>query len=144
MGSVRIPARDRDVTKPFVVVSDIRLDGGDRYSGGSMRIELHGDGLDAATGVFIFDFDGIDDYFNDLAANWRGWEGTKSWRSPESHLVVEATATSNGHRRLRFSLRDLPVPTWRAWVELDLEGGEEMTRVAAELVELVSTATGWR
>jgi hypothetical protein len=139
VGSLRIPTDEG--TRPFVVLADVWFQGSDPYAGGAMHAELHGDGLDVSGGMFIFGFDGIDESFQDIATNWRGWDGAKTWRSPETHLTIDATALRSGHRRLRFTLRDDTLPTWSAWVEVDVEGGEEMSRLAADIVALVAAGT---
>ena len=75
-------------------------------------------------------------FFADLAANWRGWVGTKTAESLEGHLHVAATSDRAGHVRLRVRLRDLLVENdWLAEVNIHLEAGQ--------LDQIASAAAGY-
>src|SRR5688572_26973813 len=47
----------------------------------------------------------ISDFLQDLADNWRGWDGPKSWESAEGHLRLEATTDALGHIFMKVTLR---------------------------------------
>ena len=87
--------------------------------------------------VFIFASSGLASYFADLAEAWRGWSGPKVWESPEHDLRIEATFRSGGHVRLQFTARNGSIPSWEASLQLDVEAGEEMTRIAREVAALL-------
>ncbi len=73
-------------------------------------------------------------YFQDLALNWRGWEGSKGDDSLEGHLKISATLDRLGHVALAVSLGDDPWrSTWRVRRTLCLEAGqlESISRDAA-------------
>jgi hypothetical protein len=108
----------------------------DPYAGCSFEVTLRGPGLVANRTVFMFAFSGLPRYFAELAQSWRGWEGVKAWESPEHDLTIEATFTPGGHDRLRFIARNGPIPTWKASVEVDVEAGEEMARIARTVQNL--------
>jgi len=65
-------------------------------------------------------------FFQDLAANWKGWSGEKRMESLEGHLAVSATSDSLGHVSLRVRLRDIIPGTadWCAEGTLVVEAGQ--------------------
>ena len=112
----------------------------DPYCGGTLEVVLEGDGLSARRSVFVFSHSGLSAFFADIAEHWRGWNGSKSWESPEHDLVVEARFRAGGHIEMTFATQDGPVPTWRAQLTVEVEGGEEMTTVAMGLARLLDPA----
>jgi hypothetical protein len=75
-------------------------------------------------------------YFRDLAANWRGWKGSRDFESIEGDLRVEAT--HNGHVNLRVLLWESTVlGGWRVEAEVRLEAGEALSAAAVDIAELV-------
>jgi hypothetical protein len=76
-----------------------------------------------------------------LAADWRGWDGVRTWRSMERELCLDARHDGLGHVSLGVTLR-ASVPNWddTAWTARTvflLEAGEEMTRLAADLAQFL-------
>ncbi|MFY3384366.1 DUF6228 family protein [Paracidovorax sp. MALMAid1276] len=66
----------------------------------------------------------LGEFFNDLAANWSGWEGEKSWGSLEGEVTITATADRTGHIKLRFSLTQPYTGfEWQVSGALELEAG---------------------
>lgn len=64
-------------------------------------------------------------FFDGLAAEWRGWSGTKKWASYERDLELSATADGKGHVFLRVNLTaGRSDDQWRAQAELVLEAGQ--------------------
>ena len=112
-------------------------DSGDPYAGGSFEVVLEGDGLSARRSVFIFAHSDIGLFFAELAEQWRGWLGSKLWESPDHDLVIEAKFRAGGHVEMTFAAQDGPLPTWRAEVTVEVEGGEEMSKAAAALARLL-------
>lgn len=109
----------------------------DPYAGGSVVVELQGAGLAATRTVFVFASSGLSSFLAELAESWRGWSGVKVWESPDHDLTIEATFISGGHDRLRFTARNGPMPTWEAWIEVEVEAGEEITRISRDVAELL-------
>jgi hypothetical protein len=67
----------------------------------------------------------LSEYFQDIADNWRGWQGEKCWATLEGEVQFSATADSIGHVRLAFFLR--PAHTGYHWAlrgALELEAGQ--------------------
>src|ERR1700691_5899488 len=77
-----------------------------RYPVEYLRASLSGSGLKAsATGVYLYDAQGLAQFFQDMAANWKGWEGEKTWSSIEGEFGLAATSDRLGHITLRIRLR---------------------------------------
>lgn len=75
-------------------------------------------------------------YFGDLAANWRGWNGSRHYESIEGDLRVQAT--HDGHINLRVLLWESTVPAgWRVEAEVRLDAGEALSAAARDIAELV-------
>jgi hypothetical protein len=55
---------------------------------------------------------GSPEFFRDLAAHWRGWDGKKTWGLLEGDLVVEFSHDRIGHVRTVVKMRP-PMPD--AW-----------------------------
>lgn len=104
-----------------------------------LSITLDGPNLLASRQVYEgYDggFSSLACYFNDLADNWRGWDGSRDYESIEGDLRLQAT--HNGHVNLRVLLWESTVPTgWRVEVELRLDAGEALSSAAADIAGLV-------
>lgn len=81
-------------------------------------------------------FSSLARYFSDLAANWRGWHGSRDYESIEGDLRIQAT--HDGHVNLRVALCESTVPEgWRVEAEVRLDAGEALTAAAADVASLV-------
>ncbi|MBA2733704.1 MAG: hypothetical protein H0U54_12520 [Acidobacteria bacterium] len=49
---------------------------------------------------------GLEQFFEDLAANWKGWNGEKKWTSLEGELSLVCTTDSVGHISIEVTLFD--------------------------------------
>lgn len=112
---------------------------GDPYSGGNFGADLRAPGLSAARQVFIYGWSDLAGFFSDLAANWHGWVGPKTWSSPEYDLMMTATHDSGGHVTIEIVLRDGPVHTWSVATAVNVEPGEEMARLAQLIAGVIPT-----
>ena len=73
--------------------------------------------------------------FDEMARDWKGWKGTKTWAALEDELRIEASADSTGHVSLVVTIRDYNDPTnWRLKATLDLEAGQlpELAKAVAK------------
>ena len=99
-------------------------------------VDLHADGLHAHLGdviVAVWDPQDLSDFMDRLAAEFRGWSGSRTWTT--SHLTLTATFHSRGHVELRWTLRPW-IPgqdSWQASVATWIEGGQQMTDLAADI-----------
>jgi hypothetical protein len=63
--------------------------------------------------------------FNEIAREWRGWEGKKQWSVLEDELHLTATSDHTGHIYLQVIMRDSGRPHgWRLEATLQLEAGQ--------------------
>lgn len=83
-------------------------------------------------------WDGLDSFLSEIADSYRGWEGTKSWASPEGDLKVEAEPHHRGHNTLRFTARDGPNPTWWATATAVVAASEDMANLASSVKSFLS------
>lgn len=89
-------------------------------------------GLLAKTPVTSLAGDSLDAFLSDIADQFRGWNGTRSWRSLEDQLRIEATWGSRGHVTLRVHLRPkVYEEPWNVTAAFDVEAGAEMQALAA-------------
>lgn len=54
-----------------------------------------GAGMSAAATVYVYGDDGLPTYFEDLAEQWRGWAGARSWSSLEGQLSRTPSTTDS-------------------------------------------------
>jgi hypothetical protein len=105
-----------------------------------VRACLRVDGLDAPLRVsshYATAFDELVAFFQGLAVDWRGWPGERTYESLEHELRL--TARHDGHVRIVVELRQSSLPDgWSASGVLVIDPGEELTRAAEDLTELLS------
>lgn len=70
--------------------------------------------------------------FRDLARDWKGWDGKRSWASIEGELTLSATCDSAGHTMLTVELRRQTRDAWRLLGHLLLEAGQ-LDQIARDL-----------
>lgn len=103
-------------------------------------VELHAETLSASATVDALGVRDLATYFDDLVADWRGWSGSRVWRSVEDDL--EISAEHHGHVLLRISLRGDPYQSdWRASATVELDPGEQLSEAAADVRALVAGPT---
>ena len=102
-----------------------------RWYQGGLIAEFDAPDLSSATQVYVLGgCDHLDRFWRDLAENWRGWEGTRSWQSLEGDLELSATSDRLGHVALEVRLEEgAPFP-WRVHGKLSLDAGQ-LHRIAA-------------
>jgi len=105
-------------------------------------VDLHSDGLDARIGevsVTPWDCGGLTGFMDGLAADFRGWSGTPSWAV--NHLKLTATFHSGGHVELCWTIRPwITRADWEASLTTWIEGGQQMTELAAAIKALLTQA----
>ena len=98
-------------------------------------------GLEASSRVsahYASEFDDLVTFFRQLAADWRGWDGERTYESIGHDLRL--TATHDGYVRLAVQRWQESGPQgWSAAAVISLEPGEEMTRVAEDVAALLSS-----
>jgi hypothetical protein len=99
----------------------------------TFAVELHADGPDARIGevsVTPWDGGGLPGFMDGLAADFRGWDGARSWAV--NHLAITAAFHPGGQVELCWTIRPrLTRSVWEASVTTWIEGGQQMTELAA-------------
>jgi len=73
--------------------------------------------------------------FEDVAQNWSGWSGVKSWTAMEGECRLSATSDSTGHVTFQFEISRVERPqSWSTQVSVVVEAGQ-LERLAAEAHE---------
>jgi hypothetical protein len=73
-------------------------------------------------------------FVQDLADDWHGWRGERTWRSKDGELCLDATHDGRGHVTLGVTLRQTPYGEgWTARVALEVEAGEQLSGLAQDL-----------
>jgi hypothetical protein len=122
--------RSNHGTRAFVVRSDDEL--GDYWIA-----ELQGEAVNAQRRFYALGHTGLSDYFGQLAASWRGWDGDKTWAALEGDVVLSASHDGRGTIALLVELRGVPSvrpdPDWCAALVLTIDAGalDRLARDAA-------------
>ncbi|OMI84888.1 hypothetical protein BSZ07_37305 [Streptomyces sp. M1013] len=78
---------------------------------------------------------GLVPFLEELAADYRGWDGERNWQSDDRDLAVSAVFRSGGYVGLSWALRPWPKRAggWSASVTTWVEAGEQLASLAAEI-----------
>ena len=116
---------------------------GDEYVQ-SITVELSTPTVSGAFGAVTSCGDGIVAWLQRISDHWRGWEGSRDWRSLEGHVCALATHDGRGHISLAFTARDqsykappAPRSAWSMTVVVVLDVGQ-LDRLIAEAKGLVA------
>lgn len=120
--------------------SSLRLEAYDRDY---FRAELRGLNLHAQARVGIYLSTGLAGLFGEMASQWRGWEGRKTWSSLEGELHLTAEADRTGHVTLVAQLKEGAPSVWSLELVLVVEAGqlERLAREAHAFERSVLSAT---
>ena len=100
-------------------------------------IELRAETLSATARIYALEFRDLAEYFDTLVTDWRGWEGSRVWRSLEGDL--EISAEHHRHVLLRITLRgDVYRSDWRATATVELDPGQQLSEAASDVRALVA------
>lgn len=119
----------------------VTVEFGDRstFDADSVRyaVELRAPGLTARAGevvAWIGDSD-LAPFLEEPAADFRGWEGARTWHTNDRDLSLSAVFRSGGHVGLTWTLRPWPKAAggWSASVTTWLEAGEQLGGFATDV-----------
>ncbi|WP_326733548.1 DUF6228 family protein [Streptomyces sp. NBC_01022] len=84
--------------------------------------------------------DDLAPFLEGIAADYRGWDGERSWQTGDRDLSVSAVFRSGGHVGLTWTLRPCPeaVGGWGASVTTWLEAGEQMASLASDIRQFLA------
>lgn len=105
-------------------------------------VELRAPGLTARVNevvAWIRDSD-LPSFLEALAADYRGWDGERSWQTNDRDLTVSAVFRAGGHVGLTWALRPWPQAAggWGASVTTWLEAGEQTASLAADVRQFLA------
>jgi hypothetical protein len=91
----------------------------------SFVVHIEEPGLNAMARVINSEFiQGPEVLFSDMAQNWRGWSGEKTWHALNGELILAATTDSLGHITIRVQLQPTAGPeSWRVVAHAYAEAG---------------------
>ena len=117
--------RHRDDSDPHLVSDDMV----------EYTVRLSGNGLSAEAWVLSLDTagSGLPAFLEQLARDFRGWGGTRTWENQDHDLGVVATWSSRGYVELRWWITPSIYDKWGASVVVEVEAGAEMSALAREL-----------
>ncbi|MFF2853017.1 DUF6228 family protein [Streptomyces sp. NPDC058001] len=100
-------------------------------------VELRAPGLAARVNevvTWIWDSDLVP-FLEELAADYRGWDGERSWQTNDRDLAMSAVFRSGGQVGLTWTLRPWAKTAggWSASATTWLEAGEQMASLAADV-----------
>ncbi|AEM84092.1 DUF6228 family protein [Streptomyces violaceusniger] len=84
--------------------------------------------------AWIWDAD-LAPFLEELARDFRGWDGERVWQNNDHDLTLRAVFRSGGHVGLTWTLRPWPTAAggWEGSVTTWLEAGEQMSALATDL-----------
>ncbi|WP_341994647.1 DUF6228 family protein [Microbacterium sp. LWH7-1.2] len=107
-------------------------------------------GLHAVTAIqehWSGGFEYLAKFFASMEKSWRGWRGTRSWKSLEGELRLNATH-HGGVIQLKVTIRrfafDRGNEGWTVEGDLLIEPGEELTRITREVAAFARPDPGHR
>lgn len=130
---------DREASIEFASPRFRYRDPSDQYLAADDMVEytvrLAGNGLTAEALVLSLDRAGygLPAFVGQLAEDFRGWAGTRTWENADHDLGVGATWTTRGHVDLRWWLTPSIYDRWTASVVIEVEAGAEMSALARDL-----------
>jgi hypothetical protein len=100
-------------------------------------VELRAQGLTARVDEVVawIRADDLARFLEGLAADYRGWDGARSWQTDDRDLAVSAVFRSGGYVGLTWTVRPWPKAAggWSSSVTTWLEAGEQLASLAADI-----------
>ena len=81
------------------------------------------EGLQASLRIYGWGSESLVTSLEEMARDWRGWEGEKDWQSVEGDLALRATHDRLGQVCVTVALRSYDAPVWRAEGDLAVDPG---------------------
>ena len=99
------------------------------------RVTLRGNEFEASTRVYAFDpmDKGLPKFFDGLARDWKGWEGTRHWSSLEGEFELEFRHDGIGHAETVATIHsNRHGHGWSGEIRFDIAAGE-LERIAKDI-----------
>jgi Family of unknown function (DUF6228) len=110
------------------------------------NVEIRAHGLTAETTATVEGTGERDlaDFFADLACDWRGWTGERSWRALEGEMAIEAWHDGRANVMITVTIKrpwmTFAKDAWSVRAVFTLEAGEQLSGVARDLATLLDGA----
>lgn len=91
---------------------------------GYFTATIAGDGLRATSKVYAYMSQGLPALLAELANEWRGWEGERSWTSLERDLTLSFSHDGLGHIRVGVELCSSCMREWAVQTETRVDAGQ--------------------
>jgi hypothetical protein len=111
---------------------------GSRYPVEYLHVSLKDKDIAASSAkVYIYEPHSLASFFEDLAANWKGWEGTKEWSSVEGDFNLSCDSDSLGHIAMKVTLKSgLYEDDWCVLVVINIDAGQ-LEEIAGKVKEFL-------
>jgi hypothetical protein len=103
-----------------------------------LDVEVEANGLKCSHGVLTYWGDGLDEFVRTLAADWRGWDGTRRWDALENGMSIEAVHRGSRVALLFILRRDFEPDAWEIHLPMLVAPGESLSSFGRALTDLVS------
>lgn len=103
------------------------------------RVTLKAKDIIVSAKVYAFEpYSNLWQFFEDLAAHWRGWNGEKQWGSLEGEFILKCQSDSCGHIAMEIALKSgLYEDDWSVQTGLRLDAGQ-LEEIAANVKQFFS------
>ena len=97
-----------------------------RYPVEYLRVSIEDRDIAASSSrVYIYEPHDLAAFFDELAANGKGWEGEKQWHSVENDFALSCTSDGLGHAALRVTLKSgLYEDDWCVQAVIHVDAGQ--------------------
>lgn len=97
------------------------------------RVAIRSHNITAFSKVYVFDpFDyNLKKFFEELAENWKGFDGEKVWTSLEGEFTLTCTSDNLGHFAIESTIRN-NLDTWNVRNTIYVEAGQ-LEEIASEV-----------
>jgi len=117
---------------------------GSRHLVEYLRVNLKDREIAASSSqVYIYEPYALAFFFDDLAAQWKGWEGEKLWHSVEEDFALSCTSDGLGHVAMKVTLKSGPYKDdWcvQAIIHVDAGKLEELASKVKEFLHVQSAS----
>lgn len=103
------------------------------------RVTLKAKDIIVSAKVYAFEpYNNLSQFFNDLAAHWRGWNGEKQWSSLEGEFTLKCESDSCGHVSMDVVLKSgLYEDDWSVQTGISIDAGQ-LEEIAANVKQFFS------
>jgi hypothetical protein len=111
---------------------------GSRHPVEYLRVSLKDKDIAASSArVYIYEPHSLASLFEDLAANWKGWQGVKQWHSVEEDFALSCTSDRLGHVVMEVTLKSVKYEDdWCVKAVIHVEFGQ-LEEIAAKVKQFL-------